>query len=60
MPLLTLSCQGAPASIYDNARTSTETLLALLQLLEQTEVPGNFGAHGCGGYVEGCAGTKVG
>jgi hypothetical protein len=27
------------------ASTSTETFLALLQLLQQSEVPGDFGAH---------------
>jgi hypothetical protein len=33
--------------------TSTKTLLALLQLLQQTEVSRDFGAHGCGSDVRG-------
>lgn len=45
-PLLNLSLHHAPVAslLY---RTSTETLLSLLQLLKQTEVSRDLGAHCC-------------
>jgi hypothetical protein len=46
--LVLLSSHDGSSSCH----TSTETFLALLQLLEQTEVSRDFGAHGCDGDVE--------
>jgi hypothetical protein len=39
-------------SIVDAIRTRSETLFALLQLLEQAEVSRDFGTHGRDGDVE--------
>jgi hypothetical protein len=49
-PLLTLSLHYVPVASRLSP-TSTETLLSLLQLLKQTEVSRDLGAHCCGCYV---------
>jgi hypothetical protein len=46
-----ISSQVAPGNV-DAAHTSTETFLALLQLLEQAKVSWNFGTHCCDGVVK--------